>query len=65
MDDNGLTLIIDTILKLIKDCSLLSTNDNKYSIYLKKESEDTISGKSYEIVIIDNKYNVYKESKNG
>jgi len=60
-DKDNLTLTIETILELVKNCSILVTNDDKYSIYLKKASESTISGKSYEIVITDKKWNVYDE----
>ena len=60
-DKDNLTLTIETILKLVKNCSILVTNDDKYSIYLKKVSESTISGKSYEIVITDKKWDVYDE----
>ena len=58
---DNLTLTIETILELVKNCSILVTNDDKYSIYLKKVSESTISGKSYEIVITDKKWDVYDE----
>lgn len=61
MKEDNLILIIETLLKIIKSCSLLVTSDDKYSIYLKKTSESTISGKSYEIVITDKKWNVYDE----
>lgn len=61
MSKDNLTLIIETILKIVKRCSLLVTSDDKYSIYLKKTSESTINGKSYEIVITDKKWNVYDE----
>ena len=61
MSKDNLTLTIETILKIVKRCSLLVTSDDKYSIYLKKTSESTISGKSYEIVITDKKWNVYDE----
>jgi hypothetical protein len=60
---DNLTLTIEAILTLVKGCSVLVTNDEKYSLYLKKVSESTISGKSYEIVITDKKWNVYEESK--
>lgn len=60
MKDN-LTLTIETILELVKNCSILVTSDNKYSIYLKKVSESTVSGKTYEIVITDKKWSVYDE----
>ena len=64
MDDkDNLTLIIETILRIVKGCSLVVTSDDKYSIYLKKTSESTISGKSYEIVITDKKWNVYDEAR--
>jgi len=36
MSEDNLTLTIETILKLVKNCSMLVTNDDKYSIYLKK-----------------------------
>lgn len=61
MKIDNLTLTIETILNLVKYTSLIVTGDNKYSIYLKKESESTISGKSYEIVITDKKWNAYDE----
>lgn len=61
MSEDNLTLTIETILKLVKGCSLLVTNDDKYSMYLKKANESTISGKSYEIVITDKKWNAYEE----
>jgi hypothetical protein len=60
---DNLTLTIEAILTLVKGCSVLVTNDEKYSLYLKKVSESTINGKSYEIVITDKKWNVYEESK--
>ena len=60
-DKDNLTLTIEAILELVKNCSILVTNDDKYSIYLKKVSESTISGKSYEIVITDKKWDVYDE----
>lgn len=60
-DEDNLTLTIETILELVKNCSILVTSDNKYSIYLKKVSESTISGKSYEIVITDKKWSAYDE----
>lgn len=59
--EDNLTLTIETILELVKNCSLLITNDDKYSIYLKKTSESTINGKSYEIVITDKKWSVFDE----
>lgn len=65
MKEDNLTLVIETILKIVKSCSLLVTSDDKYSIYLKKTSESTISGKSYEIVITDKKWDVYDEAGSG
>lgn len=56
-----LTLTIDNLLNMIKDVSVIVTGDNKYAIYLKKESESTINGKSYEIVITDKKWSAYDE----
>ena len=61
MNKDNLTLTIETLLMIIKNCSLIVTSDDKYSIYLKKVSESTISGKSYEIVITDKKWNVFEE----
>lgn len=60
---DNLTLTIEAILTLVNDCSVFVTNDDKYSLYLKKVSESTINGKSYEIVITDKKWNVYEEIK--
>lgn len=55
MEEDNLTLAIDMLLKLVKECALIQTGDGKYSIHLQKESVDTISGKNYEIVINEKK----------
>ena len=61
MTQDYLTLTIDNLLNMIKNASVIVTGDNKYAIYLKKESESTINGKSYEIVITDKTWSVYDE----
>lgn len=55
-DKDNLTILIDTLLKIIKEYALMETSDGKYSIYLKKESIDTISGKSYDIIITERQW---------
>ena len=59
-DEDNLTLLIDTLLKIIKEYALIETSDGKYSIHLKKESESTF-GKSYEIIINNKKWSAYDE----
>lgn len=59
-DEDNLSILIDTLLKIIKEYALLETSDGKYSIHLKKESESTF-GKSYEIIINNKKWSAYDE----
>lgn len=60
MKDDNLTILIDTLLKLIKEYALIETSDGKYSIHLHKESISTF-GKSYEIYINNKKWTAFDE----
>ena len=58
-EKDNLSMLIETLLKLIKEYSLMETSDGKYSIHLKKESVSTF-GKSYEIIINNKKWNIFE-----
>lgn len=62
MNNDYLSLIIDTLLSIIKDCTLVETSDGKYAVSLIKETEDTTIGKAYEISINDKSWTCFDES---
>lgn len=61
-EKDNLSILIETLLKIIKEYSLMETSDGKYDIHLKKESESTFD-KSYELIINDKKWNAFQEIK--
>lgn len=50
---DNMSELITLLLKCLKKCSYIETGDDKYSVYLLKESESTSAGKTYTIVIND------------
>ncbi len=58
---DNLSILIESLLKMIKEYAVMETNDKKYVIYLLKESESTVCGKTYEIIINDTKWTSFDE----